>query len=117
MVNFVCIVFEQGVKMLTSSSMENLIVECNHEGTIECLSPISSFDPGLSSKHLHCKNRMYQLVVPVHNLMSEITKIFASMISESIPIRHQVNPYQNRQSPYRYILMYQYIVPALEYKV
>ena len=29
MVNFVCIVFEQGVKMLTLSSMENLIVECN----------------------------------------------------------------------------------------
>ena len=29
MVNFVCIVFEQGVKMLTWSSMENLIVECN----------------------------------------------------------------------------------------
>ena len=29
MVNFVCIVFEQGVKMLTLSSMENLMVECN----------------------------------------------------------------------------------------
>ena len=25
----VCIYFEQGVKMLTLSSMENLIVECN----------------------------------------------------------------------------------------
>ena len=29
MENFVCIVFKQGVKMLTLSSMENLIVECN----------------------------------------------------------------------------------------
>ena len=29
LVNFVCIVFEQGVKMLTLSSMENLIVEYN----------------------------------------------------------------------------------------
>ena len=27
--NFECIVFEQGVKMLTLLSMENLIVECN----------------------------------------------------------------------------------------
>ena len=30
MVNFVCIVFELGDKMLTLSSMENLIVQCNH---------------------------------------------------------------------------------------
>ena len=29
MVNFVCIVFELGDKMLTLSSMENLIVQCN----------------------------------------------------------------------------------------
>ena len=29
MVNFVCIIFEQGVKMFTLSSMGNLIVECN----------------------------------------------------------------------------------------
>ena len=29
LVNFVCIVFEQCVKMLTLSSMENIIVECN----------------------------------------------------------------------------------------
>ena len=29
MVNFICIVFDQGVKMLTLSSMENLIVQCN----------------------------------------------------------------------------------------
>ena len=29
LVNFVCIVFEQGGQMLTLSSMENLIVECN----------------------------------------------------------------------------------------
>ena len=29
LVNFVCIVFEQGVKMLTLLSMEKLIVECN----------------------------------------------------------------------------------------
>ena len=28
--NFVCIVFELGEKMLTLSSMENLIVPCNH---------------------------------------------------------------------------------------
>ena len=28
--NFVCIVFELGDKMLTLSSMENLIVPCNH---------------------------------------------------------------------------------------
>ena len=27
--NFVCIVFEIGDKMLTLSSMENLIVQCN----------------------------------------------------------------------------------------
>ena len=30
LVNFVCIVFEIGDKMLTLSSMENLIVHCNH---------------------------------------------------------------------------------------
>ena len=30
MENFVCIVFELGDKMLTLSSMENLIVACNH---------------------------------------------------------------------------------------
>ena len=29
LVNFVCIVFELGDKMLTLSSMENLIVPCN----------------------------------------------------------------------------------------
>ena len=29
--DFVCIVFELGDKMLTLSSMENLIVQCNHE--------------------------------------------------------------------------------------
>ena len=28
--NFVCIVFELGDKMLTLSSMENLILQCNH---------------------------------------------------------------------------------------
>ena len=28
--NFVCIVFELGDKMLTLSSMQNLIVQCNH---------------------------------------------------------------------------------------
>ena len=28
--NFVCIVFELGDKMLTLSSMETLIVPCNH---------------------------------------------------------------------------------------
>ena len=30
--NFVCIVFELGDKMLTLLSMENLIVQCNQEG-------------------------------------------------------------------------------------
>ena len=29
--NFVCVVFELCGKMLTLSSMENLIVPCNHE--------------------------------------------------------------------------------------
>ena len=29
LVNFVCIFFEQGVKILTLSSMETLIMECN----------------------------------------------------------------------------------------
>ena len=29
--NFVCIVFELGDKMITLSSMENLIVQCNPE--------------------------------------------------------------------------------------
>ena len=32
-VNFVCIVFELGDKMLTLSSMENLIVHCNIKGS------------------------------------------------------------------------------------
>ena len=32
--NFVCIVFELGDKMLTLSSMENLIVQCNHQGNV-----------------------------------------------------------------------------------
>ena len=31
--NFVCIVFELGDKMLTLSSMENLIVQCNLRGS------------------------------------------------------------------------------------
>ena len=30
-VNFVCIVFELGDKMLTLLSMENLMVQCNHK--------------------------------------------------------------------------------------
>ena len=34
--NFVCIVFELGDKMLTLSSMENLIVQCNLQ-TVSCL--------------------------------------------------------------------------------
>ena len=38
MVNFVCIVFEHGDKMLTLWSMENLIVECNHlDHYLSCL--------------------------------------------------------------------------------
>ena len=35
--NFVCIVFELGDKMLTLSSMENLIVQCNLKKSISCL--------------------------------------------------------------------------------
>ena len=31
LVNFVCIVFKQVVKMITVSSMENLILECSLE--------------------------------------------------------------------------------------
>ena len=31
LVNFVCLVFEQGDKMLILSSMETLLVECNHQ--------------------------------------------------------------------------------------
>ena len=33
LVNFVCIVFELGDTMLTLSSMENLIVQCNLKGS------------------------------------------------------------------------------------
>ena len=33
LVNFVCIVYELGDKMLTLSSMENLIVQCNLKGS------------------------------------------------------------------------------------
>ena len=29
---FVCLVFKQGLKMLTLSSVEKLIVECSHQG-------------------------------------------------------------------------------------
>ena len=32
LVDFVYIVFKQGVKILTLSSMENLVVECNQKG-------------------------------------------------------------------------------------
>ena len=35
--NFVCIVFELGDKMLTLSSMENLIVQCNLKAYIQNL--------------------------------------------------------------------------------
>ena len=35
--NFVCIVFELGDKMLTLSSMENLIVQCNQKQLDHCL--------------------------------------------------------------------------------
>ena len=35
--NFVCIVFELGDKMLTLSSMENLIVPCNPQGPTICI--------------------------------------------------------------------------------
>ena len=37
LVNFVCKVFEQGVKMLTLSSMENQIVECNLKASLRNL--------------------------------------------------------------------------------
>lgn len=37
MVNFVCIVFEQGDKMLTLWSMENLIVKCNLKASLRNL--------------------------------------------------------------------------------
>ena len=37
--NFVCIVFELGDKMLTLSSMENLIVQCNHLPTFRSPGP------------------------------------------------------------------------------
>ena len=36
-VNFVYIVFEQGVKMLTLPTMENLIVECNLKASLRNL--------------------------------------------------------------------------------
>ena len=42
MVNFVCIVFEEGVKMLTLSSMENIIVECNLKASLRKL-PLVAF--------------------------------------------------------------------------
>ena len=35
--NFVCIVFELGDKMLTLSSMENLIVQCNLQAVSKIL--------------------------------------------------------------------------------
>ena len=41
MVNFVCIVFEQGDKMLTLWSMENLIVKCNLKAILRNL-PLAS---------------------------------------------------------------------------
>ena len=69
----------------------------SYEGTIECLSPISPFDLSLSSKLLYCKNGMYQ---------SEITKFFASTISESIAIQYQAYWYANRQSLYRNVSIY-----------
>ena len=40
--NFVCIVFELGDKMLTLSSMENLIVQCNHMGALCWKQPTSN---------------------------------------------------------------------------
>ena len=37
LVSFVCIVFEQGVKMLKLWSMENLILECNLKASLRKL--------------------------------------------------------------------------------
>ena len=42
LVNFVYIVFEQGVKKLTLSSRENLIVECNLKASLRYL-PLAGF--------------------------------------------------------------------------
>ena len=49
--NFVCTVFELGDKMLTLSSMENLIVQCNLKGIgLQRLS-FSSEDGSWRDKH------------------------------------------------------------------
>ena len=49
--NFVCIVFELGDKMLTLSSMENLIVQCNLEncysGLIHIFSKLNALIHGV----------------------------------------------------------------------
>ena len=44
--NFVCIVFELGDKMLTLSSMENLIVQCNQQGNDVIRITSASIDAG-----------------------------------------------------------------------
>ena len=46
LVNFVCIVFELGDKMLTLSSMENLIVPCNLITSPRSKYMISGYQPG-----------------------------------------------------------------------
>ena len=51
--NFVCIVFELGDKMLTLSSMENLIVQCNRKtfyGRAEIVSFVLNFVSLIDSK-------------------------------------------------------------------
>ena len=48
--NFVCIVFELGDKMLTLSSMENIIVQCN----LQCLCFLHMQKAGFPMMHL-CK--------------------------------------------------------------
>ena len=47
--NCVCIVFEVGDKMLTLSSMENLIVPCNQVSDASCFIKISLVVPGKMS--------------------------------------------------------------------
>ena len=49
--NFVCIVFELGDKMLTLSSMENLIVQCN-------LKVCSNDDPGVTLTYFTARSKL-----------------------------------------------------------
>ena len=55
--NFVCIVFELGDKMLTLSSMENLIVQCNHQPVMLCL---TCYVQGIYRKKYHAIKESHQ---------------------------------------------------------